>query len=854
MLTALVLCLLAATVLPLPQIEAWSSSVGNRAGQSGCSHARPSGGRCALPAAASGENKPEPPKKKSSKSSNKASPKKKTAAKPKKTEVVIDLNEDEPRTGGLDPSEKEELAQAIGEEIRKAKRMQQPMSSSSNPPPSTDTGSSSEALLDLINPFRVGQNVRKTLGTAFESISRDKTKDQIYYIDDRFSEGGLEGSSRRSESDVFAARNPLLAERLAAQQQDYVPEVLVVGATGEVGRLVVQQLQLAGAGSSQKFRVRVLVRDLYTRTLNLFGTGVTYCQGDFNNIDSLEYALTDVDKIVYCSAPPRTDEPQFRMKFEEYIRENLRHDATKSPAAPSGAGKKSKASVPPRSAAEEIASLPLSEENWEQLDAVLEVRARLAEQVDVVGLSNLVRAYQNVRFADYGTSQAAKRSLFKFQDRPQDFNLFGLDDDDVVVSAASDDSEDDTSYEYDDGDTGAPLEADDHESYYDDLYADDERDSGNERLESRRKGAVNIKTRVQWIRNRFEHGVFVGRIPRRGPDVTSTGSEAAIVSSRLRSRDDPNSGIDLGSGFAGFILRVCSDGRKYEAFVRTGAYYDEGIEYVCEFSTGTKPIGRNKSRNKFTTVRLPFAGFKAVRRKLQKPFEVVALDDEIPLFQGRDVRNIGFRYRTDSNVAEDEQMNTPNNLSPFYLAFCYIKLYRAQPEPEFVYVSDARIPPVVTSGMVRHDTKQVLASPLDISASEGNVIRLLDESKLTLAASAKGGPSQEETYFKYRGEEILKKSGLSYAIIRIAGYNEIPSGEASTVELRSTNQGFTFSNMDECAVSRAEVAQVCVKALMDPNALNKSFYMGKTKTVVTGPDVVDSIAEQFTKLPDDVVV
>jgi NAD(P)H-binding/Complex I intermediate-associated protein 30 (CIA30) len=837
-----------AVALVFVPIEAWLMPHGSRMGLCGLPVASCSR-RHVVPAGSGGENQSElPPKTKGSKLSRSSS-KKKPSTKAKTAGVVIDLTDDDVgKGGGLDPSEKQELVQAIGEEIRKAKRMQQPTSSTVSLPGTTDSSPSSEAVLDLINPFRVGQNVRKTLGTAFEYISRDKAKDQIYYLDDRFNEGGLERDGRRSENDP---PNPLLAERLAAQQEDYVPEVLVVGATGEVGRLVVQQLQLAGAGTSQKFRIRVLVRDLYTRTLNLFGTGVTYCQGDFNNIDSLEYALTDVDKIVYCSAPPRTDEPQFRAKFEEYIRENMQNDVRKNPTVPGIAAKKSKRLVPPRSAAEEIASLPLYEENWEQLDAVLEVRARLAEQVDVVGLSNLIRAYQNVRFADYGTSQAAKRSLFKFQDRPQDFNLFGLDDDDFVEPATDDDTKDEEDEMYDYMD---PSGSEDDESFYDDLYGDDATDDGYSSVDSRRTAAVTIKTRVQWIRNRFQHGVFVGRIPRRGADTTSLGSEAAIVSSRLRSREDPENGIDLGSGFAGFILRVCSDGRKYEAFVRTGAYSEQGIEYVCEFSTGTKPTGRNKSRNKFTTVRLPFARFMPVRRKPQNPLDAKVQDDKIPFFQGRDVRNIGFRYRTDSNVAEDEQMKTPNNLSPFYLAFCYIKLYRAQPEPEFVYVSDARIPPVVTSRMVRHDTRQVLLSPSDISTNDGNVIRLLDESKLALAASAKGGPSQEETYFKYRGEEILKNSGLSYAIIRIAGYNEIPSGEASTVELQSTNEGFTLSNMEECAVSRAEVAQVCVKALMDPNALNKSFYMGKTKAVVTGPDSVDSIEDQFTKLPDDAVV
>jgi uncharacterized protein YbjT (DUF2867 family) len=99
----------------------------------------------------------------------------------------------------------------------------------------------------------------------------------MYYLDDRLVDG----------TNVFSERT---LERL--DQDDFVPEVLVVGATGEVGRLVVRRLLLDG-----RFRVRVLVRDLYTKTLNMLGTGVTYCQGDLGNMDSLEYALTDVDKV-----------------------------------------------------------------------------------------------------------------------------------------------------------------------------------------------------------------------------------------------------------------------------------------------------------------------------------------------------------------------------------------------------------------------------------------------------------------------------------------------------------------------------------------------------------------------------
>ena len=66
------------------------------------------------------------------------------------------------------------------------------------------------------------------------------------------------------------------------------------------------------------------------------------------------------------------------------------------------------------------------------------------------------------------------------------------------------------------------------------------------------------------MRNAFNHAVFVGKVLESG--------EAAVMSTRLRSREEPDIGIDLSSGFGGFILRVCSDGGTYEAFVRTELY------------------------------------------------------------------------------------------------------------------------------------------------------------------------------------------------------------------------------------------------------------------------------------------
>lgn len=617
---------------------------------------------------------------------------------------------------------KEELVKSIGEQMRSKRKKE-----------------ADSSLFDVLNPFKAGQKLRKTIGGTLTSMNLPDEKKSIYYLDDRISESG--------GSIDFDKLN----------QEEYVPEVLVVGATGEVGRMVVRRLLLDG-----RFRVRVLVRNLYSETLNMLGTGVTYCQGDLSNIDSLEYAVTDVDKIVFCAAAPRPDEDKFRQKFEDFMKETLSLENKEIEV------ETLQASAPEAGAVK-------SDDEWEQLESVVNVRAKLAEQIDMIGLQNLLEAYQHVRAADYGLSQAAKRALFKFRGR-SDFNLFAID-------------------------------------------AGEESDGG-----------ANVNFQAKWIMNQFGNGVFTGKVlkPKAG-----AGGDAAVVSTRLRSRENHENGIDLSTGFAGFILRLVSDGRKYEIFVRTKEYYDHGVEYVYEFLTATKPTTEeSRSPSKFITVRCPFASFKAVARG-----STTDSLGSIPRFRGEDVRHIGFRYSSSSNLLKWKM--EAGELSSFYLALVYIKLYRSQPEPEFVYLSDARIPPVIRSDMVSHSARQIVA-PSDDEEKGG--VQLIDDSAVMAATSTATSRSKEETYFKYRGEQMIKNSGLSYCFIRVSGFTESPSGEFSTVDLSADNNEVT-------AVSRTDIAQVCVSALLDPNALNKCFYIGKKR----GDSIDDDLSKKFAVIPSDLI-
>ena len=90
-------------------------------------------------------------------------------------------------------------------------------------------------------------------------------------------------------------------------------------------------------------------------------------------------------------------------------------------------------------------------------------------------------------------------------------------------------------------------------------------------------------------------------------------------------------------------------------------------------------------------------------------------------------------------------------------------------EPEFVYLSDANIPPAVNYAMVNHSLRRIVT---------GNSVSLVDQRREERELI------EEETYFKYLGEEMIKQSGLSYTIIRISGFNSNPSTDSSTVRLQ----------------------------------------------------------------------
>ena len=496
------------------------------------------------------------------------------------------------------------------------------------------------------------------------------------------------------------------------------------------------------------------------------GTKVIYCKGDLLSYDSLELAVTDVDKIIYCAT-------------------NLDEATT--------------------------------EDNTDLLSY-----NNTKKNLDAIGLSNLVQSFLNTRVADYGTSQSAKRKLFKFG---RDFDLFNIEEDYSSVTGGEDSfySNLDGSIEYSEA-----LEDDFVDNYDDYSYPDKSVYS---------KVTNNLAS--NWVLNNRDKAVFYGRIPSIDQQYSAT-----IISNKLQSKEEDYLNFKR-AGFSGLILRVIGDGKTYEAIIRTS----KGEEYACPFTTATKipnnstlaaASGATSGIPKFITVRLPFHNF-------QKAASTSTNENK---FDGSNVQYFGIRFRSGLN----ELPKLPQS-NKFYLSLAYVKLYRRPmiAGPEIIYLSDAAIPSNVTPDMVRHDVQQIVSIPREIKTSPNEGYEIFNErrTKLSTRKSIERGRrlGTTETYFKYMGEQLIKNSGLNFAILRVAGYNNAPGSDgASMIELAQDGYDGSQEEGDDDKlqlVSRADVAEVCVRSLSSQNACNVFCYVRnrvrrkRNKSIVPGNNSLD---------------
>lgn len=214
-------------------------------------------------------------------------------------------------------------------------------------------------------------------------------------------------------------------------------------------------------------------------------------------------------------------------------------------------------------------------------------------------------------------------------------------------------------------------------------------------------------------------------------------------------------------GFSGLVLRCNGDGKSYRFVLRTAEGIKAGVEYVSSFQT---------RKGRWETVRLPISSFTP--RDISNG---MVRKDAAPINRA-ETRQMAIQY-TKPEVSPEKDDGR------FYLAVDYIKVYRTQDEPEFVLVSCA-------------------------SVANRNLVELDDAGLREIA-------KEDKTAWKHMAEKRLRNSGLSYCIVRPGMFTEQPGGNKSLVLEQSANA--------TGVIARADLAEICVKALLDPRACNVTF-------------------------------
>lgn len=214
-------------------------------------------------------------------------------------------------------------------------------------------------------------------------------------------------------------------------------------------------------------------------------------------------------------------------------------------------------------------------------------------------------------------------------------------------------------------------------------------------------------------------------------------------------------------GFSGLLLRCIGDGKNYFIVLRTASGVKQGVEYIA---------GIKSHRNKWESLRIPISTFKAHDIKDHSRRR------DAPELDRGDIRQMAIQFRKPIVSPEKDD-------GRFYLGVDYLKAYRTQEQPDFVLVSCASV------------------TARDFSE--------LDEKGLRAVAK------DDIAAWKYMAENRLRLSGLTYCIVRPGSFTDQPGGnKAIMLEQDGDVSG---------AISRADVAEVCVKSLLDPRACNVTF-------------------------------
>ncbi|CAN1847397.1 Protein HIGH CHLOROPHYLL FLUORESCENCE PHENOTYPE 173, chloroplastic, partial [Linum perenne] len=268
-------------------------------------------------------------------------------------------------------------------------------------------------------------------------------------------------------------------------------------------------------------------------------------------------------------------------------------------------------------------------------------------------------------------------------------------------------------------------------------------------------------------------GVFKG--------VVSTANNGGFTSVRTKNFSVPE---DV-SAYDGFELRLKGDGRRYKLIVRTSSDWDT-VGYTVGFDT---------TEGQWQSIRLPFSSLKPIFRARTVP--------DAPPFDPSNIISFQLMF---SKFESDGKLNPTFAEGPFQLPLSSIKTFLKEPiTPRFVHVGSA--------GVTRPDRPG-----LDLT-KQPPAVRLNKELDFILT-------------FKLKGEDVIRESGVPYAIVRPCALTEEPAGADLIFE-----QGDNITGK----ISREEVARICIAALESPYACDKTF---EVKSVIP-------FSEPFTVDPEN---
>ena len=232
----------------------------------------------------------------------------------------------------------------------------------------------------------------------------------------------------------------------------------------------------------------------------------------------------------------------------------------------------------------------------------------------------------------------------------------------------------------------------------------------------------------------------------------------------------------------GLVMRLLGDGQTYSALLEV----EDGRVFEHRF----------KSQVGFATVRIPWATFKPQKISDDNPEENV-LDP-------REIAAVGIQFEPSKKAMEEVAVSAPgmydNAANRFKLEIDWIKALPGGIETDFVLVS--------CGGAQRSDLS-------------------VDESLRERVVAA-----------KRKGEGLLRSCGLGYTIVRPGALVEEAGGYKALV--------FDQGNRITQPIACADVADVCLKALHDPTARNKTFEVCWEYTPEEGLENYELVAH----LPD----